>query len=82
MALKVFTWSNSRQLNPIILPGIIVDAIFTFHVYFSSCTCIRVRILFRYKRCDICVDLHMISDNYMLRMAVLHRIRGWFYYVL
>ena len=27
-----------------------------------------------------CVDLHMIY-NYMLRMAILHRIRGWFYYV-
>ena len=42
-----------------------VDAIFTFHVYLLSCTCIRVRILFRYKRCDICVDLHMIY-NYLL----------------
>ena len=41
-------------------------------------TCIRVRIRFRYQRCDICVDLHVI---YMLRMAVLNRIRGWFYYV-
>ena len=42
-------------------------------------TCIRVRIRFRYQRCDICVDLHMI---YMLRMAVLNRTGGWFYYVL
>ena len=35
---------------------------------------------FRYQRCDICVDLHMLY-NYMLRMAVLDRVRGWFYYV-
>ena len=41
---------------------------------------IRVRIRFRHQRCDICVDLHMIY-NYMLRMAVLDRFRGWFYYV-
>ena len=41
---------------------------------------IRVRIRFRYQRCDICVDLHM-SYNYMSRRAVIDRIRGWFYYV-
>ena len=41
-------------------------------------TCIGVRIRFKYQRCDICVGLHVI---YMLRMAVLNRIRGWFYYV-
>ena len=28
---------------------------------------------------DICVNSHMIHD-YMLRMVVLDRIRGWFYY--
>ena len=41
---------------------------------------IRVRIRFRYQRFDICVDLHMIYND-MLRMAVLDRFRGWFYYV-
>ena len=40
-------------------------------------TCIQVRIRFRYQRCDIRVDLLVI---YMLRMSVLDRIRGWFYY--
>ena len=66
MARKVVTWSNS-QLN---------NSRCNFH--FPCCTRIRVRIRFRYQRCDICVDLHMIY-NYMLRMAVLDRIRGWFY---
>ena len=73
MAQKGLTWSNS-QLN---------NGRCNFHVprlFFSSCTCIRVRIRFRNKRCDICVDLHM-SYNYMLRMAVLDRICGWFYFV-
>ena len=32
------------------------------------CTCILVRIRFRYQRCDICVDLGIV---YMLRIAVL-----------
>ena len=57
MAQKVLTWSN--------INWIIVHIIFTFHVYFSSCTCTHVRIRFRYKRCDICVDLHMIY-NYIV----------------
>ena len=39
-----------------------------------------VRIHIRCERRDICVDLYMIY-NYMLRMALLDRIRGWFYYV-
>ena len=45
---------------------------FIFVLYMYS-----VRIL---ERCDICVDLYMIY-NYMLRIALLDRIRGWFYYV-
>ena len=33
-----------------------------------------------HERCGICVDLYMIY-NCMLRIALLDRIRGWFYYV-
>ena len=70
MAQKVLTWSNSQ-----------INSLCSFQV---SCllihlgTCIRVRIRVRYQRCDICVDLHVI---YMLRKAVLDRIRRCFYYV-
>ena len=77
MAQKGLTWSNSQLNNSRCNFHVPCPE---FHVYFSSFTCIRVRIRFRYKRCDICVDLHMIY-NYMLRIAVLGRIRGWFYYV-
>ena len=66
MAQKVLTWSNS-------LRGFQVSCLL-IHVG----TCIRVRIRFRYQGYDICVDLHVI---YMLRIAFLDRIRGWFYYV-
>ena len=41
----------------------------------SFCTCILVRVLFSYQKCDICGDLHMIN---LLRMAVLNIIRRWF----
>ena len=39
-----------------------------------------VRIHFKCERCALFVDLYMIY-NYVLRMALLDRIRGWFYYV-
>ena len=71
-------WLKKFLLGTIV--NCIVHAVFTFHIYFSSCTCIRVRIRFRYQRCDVCVDLHMIY-NYVLRMTVLERIRRWFYCV-
>ena len=67
MAQKVLTWPN-KQLN---------NSRCNFHVpclFFVSYMC-SVRIHFRCERCDICVDLHMIN-NYMLRMALLDRIRG------
>ena len=63
MAQKVLTWSNS-QIN-------------SFQV---SCLLVhleaRIRV-FRYQRCDICVDLHV---TYVLKMAVLNIIRGWFFF--
>ena len=66
------------------LLGPIVNAIFTLHVYvpclFFVLYMYSVRIHFRCEKCDICVDLYMIYNN-MLRMALLDRIRGWFYYV-
>ena len=67
MAKKVLTWFNSQ------ICGFQVSCLL---VHLG--TSIRVRIRFRYQRCDICVDLHVI---YMLTMAVLNRIHGWFYYV-
>ena len=55
-----------------------------FHVYvpclFFILCMYSVRNHFRCERCDICVDLYMIY-NYLSRMALLDRIRGWFYYV-
>ena len=33
-----------------------------------------------HERCGTCVDLYMIYD-YMLRIVLLDRIRGWFYHV-
>ena len=72
MAQKILTWSNSQLNNS--------RCNFHFRVYFSCCASIRVRISFGYQRRNICVDFHMIY-NYMLRMAVLDRIRGWYYYV-
>ena len=67
-------------MAPKVLTSSIV--ICSFHVsrlLIHLCTCIPVSIRFRYQRSDICADSHMI---YILRMAVLNRIRGWFYYVL
>ena len=62
----------------------IVDAIFTFHGYvpclFFVLYMYSGRIHFRCERCDIFVDLYMIY-NYVLRMALLDRIHGWFCYV-
>ena len=66
MDQKVLTWSNS------------LNRLRSFQV---SCllihlgTCIQVRTRFRYQRCDICVDLHVI---YMLIMAVLNGFAGGF----
>ena len=39
-----------------------------------------VKIHLRCERCGIFADLYMIY-NYLLRIALLDRIRGWFYYV-
>ena len=58
------------------LLGLVVHVYVPFFVPYMY----SVRIHFRSERCDICVDLYMIY-NYMLRMALLDRIRGWFYYV-
>ena len=77
MAQKVLTWSNSQLNNS-------RCNCFTFHAYvpclFFVLYMYSVRIHFRCERCGICVDLYMIY-NYMLRMALLDRINGWFYYV-
>ena len=70
MAQKVLTWSNSQLTSRC---SFHVPCLF-FVLYMYS------RIRFRYQRCDIYVNLHMIY-KYMLRMAVLDRICGWFYYV-
>ena len=38
--------------------------------------CLCSMFIFVCKRCDVCM-----TYNYMLRVALLDRIRGWFYYV-
>ena len=74
MAQKVLTWSNS-QLNNSRCNFHVPCLFFVLYMY-------SVRIHFGCERCDnTCVGLYMIY-NYMLRMALLDRIRGWFYYVL
>ena len=66
MAQKVLTWSNS-QLNNCRCNFHVPCLFFVLYMY-------SVRIHFSCERCDICVDLYMIY-NYMLRMALLDRIR-------
>ena len=52
-------------------------SMFTFHVYFSSCT----SELTSGVKDVTCVYTHNYNYDYLLRMALLDRIRGWFYYV-
>ena len=73
MAQRVLTWSNSQLNNSPCNFHVPCCLFFVLYMY-------SVRIHFRCERCGICVDLYMIY-NYMLRMALLDRIRGWFYYV-
>ena len=78
--MKELTQGVPIWLKKFLLGPIVVDAIFTFHVYvpclFFVLQMYSVRID---ERCGICVDLYMIY-NYVLRIALLDRIRGWFYY--